>query len=55
MKITDHLEGSGQEWKENIEIDLKEKVCEDLNGIHLALGRNHLRAVANMAINTWIP
>jgi hypothetical protein len=54
LKI-DNLEGSRHRWNVNIEIDLKEIVCDDLKGIRLALDRNHWRAVVDMALNISIP
>jgi hypothetical protein len=37
LKIRDHLEGSRHRWKVNIEVDLKEIVCEDVKGIRLTV------------------
>jgi hypothetical protein len=42
-------------WEDNIKIDLREIGSETVNWIHLAQGRDQRRALANTAMNLWVP
>jgi hypothetical protein len=42
-------------WGDNIEMDLKEIVCEDVEWIHLAKDRGWLQASLNTAMKVRIP
>jgi hypothetical protein len=42
-------------WEDNIGMDLRETVCEDMYWIHLAQDRDQCRALGNTALNLRVP
>jgi hypothetical protein len=42
-------------WEDNIKIDLKEIVCDDVDWIHLAQGKDQWQALVNMVMNLQVP
>jgi hypothetical protein len=42
-------------WEDNIRMDLMEIGWGGMDWIHLAQGREQWRALANIAINLWVP
>jgi hypothetical protein len=46
---------TGHRWEDNITMDLREKVLEDLDWIHLAQDRKRRQALVNTAMNLRVP
>jgi len=42
-------------WEDNIEMDLQEVGCGDMEWIELAQDRDRERSLVNTAMNLWIP
>jgi hypothetical protein len=42
-------------WEDNIKIDLKKIAWGIIDWIHLEQDRDKWRALANMAMNLWVP
>jgi hypothetical protein len=42
-------------WEDNINMDLQEVVCESIDWIELAQGRDRWRVLVNAVIKLWVP
>jgi hypothetical protein len=42
-------------WQDNIKIDIKVRVYEDVDWIYLVCVRDYWRALVTMVINLWVP
>jgi len=55
VKGRDQSEEPGVDGEDNIRMDLRELVWEDVNWIHLAQDRDKCRAVVNTVMNHQVP
>jgi hypothetical protein len=49
------LPRSRRRWEDNMRVDFKETVCEDVDWIHLAQDSDQWRAVVNTVMNLRVP
>jgi len=49
------LERYRRKWEDNIKMDLRETVWEDVDWIHLTQDRDQWRAVLNTVMNLCVP
>jgi hypothetical protein len=42
-------------WEDNIQMDLQEVGCEDMDCIDVAQDRDRWRALVNAVMNPWVP
>ena len=54
LKEKDHL-GDRRRWEDNINVDLQEVGCGDMDWIKLAQDRDRWRALTNVVMNLRVP